>query len=62
DFAAAAQTFGVTYERAETLERFKSALARALDQGGATLIEVSIDRPLSVELHRRYWRSATESL
>jgi 2-succinyl-5-enolpyruvyl-6-hydroxy-3-cyclohexene-1-carboxylate synthase len=62
DFAAAAQTFGVTYEQAETLERFKSALARALDQGGATLIEVSIDRPLSVELHRRYWRSATESL
>ncbi len=58
DFAAAAQTFGVAYERAETLDRFRSALRRALATGGATLIEVRIDRQSSVELHRRYWQEA----
>jgi 2-succinyl-5-enolpyruvyl-6-hydroxy-3-cyclohexene-1-carboxylate synthase len=59
DFAAAAQAFGVAYESAATLEHFRLALARALEKGGTTLLEARIDRPLSVALHHRYWRSAS---
>ncbi len=55
DFAAAAKTFGVAYERATTLGRFTSAFARALEKGGPTLVEISVDRRASVGLHRRYW-------
>ena len=59
NFAAAAQAFGVAYEEAETLDHFKSALARALDQGGTTLIEIKTNRQRSADLHRRYWHSAS---
>jgi 2-succinyl-5-enolpyruvyl-6-hydroxy-3-cyclohexene-1-carboxylate synthase len=62
NFAAAAQAFGIAYEQAKTLDSFQSALLCALEKGGPTLIEISIDRQASVDLHHRYWRSAIELL
>jgi 2-succinyl-5-enolpyruvyl-6-hydroxy-3-cyclohexene-1-carboxylate synthase len=61
DFATAARAFGVACERVESLDRFKSALRSALDRGGASLIEVAIERQTSVELHRRYWQEISRA-
>ena len=55
DFASAAQAWGLTYRRADTLASTISALDEALGTGGPRLIEVTIDRAASVAAHRTYW-------
>lgn len=60
NFAAATETFGIAYARAETLADFKTALCTALKTGGPSLIEALLDRKTSVEHHRRYWLEATK--
>lgn len=61
NFAAATETFGIAYARAETLADFKTALSTALKTSGPSLIEALIDRKTSVEHHRRYWQDAAKN-
>jgi 2-succinyl-5-enolpyruvyl-6-hydroxy-3-cyclohexene-1-carboxylate synthase len=59
DFSAAARCFSLHYARSETLANFTTTLEHALAKGGATLIEVVIDRSVSVARHRAYWDAAS---
>ena len=56
DLVAAAQSFGLAGERLSSLAEFRSSLDRALQRGGATLLEVVIDRHASIAAHRAYWQ------
>ncbi|WP_374690849.1 2-succinyl-5-enolpyruvyl-6-hydroxy-3-cyclohexene-1-carboxylic-acid synthase [Accumulibacter sp.] len=58
DPVAAAAAFGVAGERCASLDGFTSALRRALQRGGPTLLEVLVDRRRSVAQHRAFWRQA----
>jgi 2-succinyl-5-enolpyruvyl-6-hydroxy-3-cyclohexene-1-carboxylate synthase len=61
-----ARLFDLGYERAESPRTFREALAPALHAGRTTLIEVPVDRDLSVRHHRALWaaagRAAAEAL
>ena len=56
DFSHAAAMHGLSYHRTEGATGYGAALDHAL-QGGAHLIEVSVDRRESVARHRAYWRA-----
>jgi 2-succinyl-5-enolpyruvyl-6-hydroxy-3-cyclohexene-1-carboxylate synthase len=56
DLVAAAQSFGVVGERVRSLVEFRVSVERALRRGGATLIEVPIDRQASVARRREFWQ------
>ena len=56
DLVAAAQSFGVVGERVRSLAEFTLSVERALQRGGATLIEVPIDRQASVARRREFWQ------
>lgn len=58
DLVAAAAAFGVAGERCASLGGFTSALRRALQRGGPTLLEVPVDRRRSVAQHRAFWQQA----
>jgi len=58
DLVGAAAAFGVAGERCASLGDFTAALRRALQRGGATLLEVPIDRRRSVAQHRAFWQQA----
>jgi len=58
DLVAAAAAFGVAGERCASLDGFTTALRRALQRGGSTLLEVPIDRRRSVVQHRAFWQQA----
>lgn len=59
---AAAQSFGSAGERVSSLAEFTASVERALQRGGATLIEVPIDRQASVARRREYWRQVSAGL
>ena len=59
-FAAAADLFGLRYERPAGLEALRSALAAALAGDASTVIEVCTDRTGNRELHRTLERAALE--
>ena len=54
DFAHAARMYGLGYQKISPAEDFPAALDTAL-AGGAHLIEVMIEREVSVARHRAYW-------
>ncbi|EXI67203.1 MAG: 2-succinyl-5-enolpyruvyl-6-hydroxy-3-cyclohexene-1-carboxylate synthase [Candidatus Accumulibacter adjunctus] len=60
DLVAAAAAFGVAGERCASLGGFTTALRRALQRGGPTLLEVPIDRRRSVAQHRAFWQAAAD--
>jgi 2-succinyl-5-enolpyruvyl-6-hydroxy-3-cyclohexene-1-carboxylate synthase len=55
DFFHAARMYGLDYHHVENAEAFDAALASALAHEGADLIEVQVDREVSVARHRDYW-------
>ena len=62
DLVAAAHSFGVVGERVWSLAELTASVERALRRGGATLIEVPIDRRASVAARREFSRQVTEAL
>ncbi|MDP1897241.1 MAG: 2-succinyl-5-enolpyruvyl-6-hydroxy-3-cyclohexene-1-carboxylate synthase, partial [Sulfurimicrobium sp.] len=60
DFAHAAGMYGLGYQKISRAADFPAALAGAL-AGGAHLIEVTVERDVSVALHRAYWMAVAEN-
>ncbi|MDP2878259.1 MAG: 2-succinyl-5-enolpyruvyl-6-hydroxy-3-cyclohexene-1-carboxylic-acid synthase [Sulfuricella sp.] len=55
DFSHAARMYGLDFRRVENGADFDAALALALAHDGPDLIEVAVEREISVNLHRAYW-------
>ena len=55
DFSHAARMYGLEYRKVECGEDFDAALAAALENDGPDLIEVTVDREVSVSRHKAYW-------
>lgn len=55
DFSHAARMYGLEYRKVESGEDFDAALAAALAHDGPDLIEVTVDREVSVARHKAYW-------
>lgn len=55
DFSHAARMYGLEYRKVECGEDFDAALAAALENDGPDLIEVTVDREVSVARHKAYW-------
>lgn len=55
DFSHAARMYGLEYQKVECGEDFDAALAAALEHDGPDLIEVTVDREVSVARHKAYW-------
>ncbi len=63
DFVKAADLYGLTYERVQTVPAFREALERALaPRADATIIYVHGDRAANVNLHRRVWSAVSSAL
>ncbi|MBZ0106033.1 MAG: 2-succinyl-5-enolpyruvyl-6-hydroxy-3-cyclohexene-1-carboxylic-acid synthase [Sulfuricella denitrificans] len=60
DFAHAAKMYGLGYQKISRATDFPAALSSALS-GGAHLIEVTVEREISVARHRNYWMAVMES-
>jgi len=61
DLVAAAHSFGVTAQRTRSLAEFTTAFEQALQRGGATLLEVIVDRKQSVAWHHDFQQVATNA-
>ncbi|MEN6584451.1 MAG: 2-succinyl-5-enolpyruvyl-6-hydroxy-3-cyclohexene-1-carboxylic-acid synthase [Sulfuricella sp.] len=61
DFSHVAALYGLSHVKVEHGAGFSAALAAALE-GGAHLVEVSIDRAGSVARHRAYWEAAAQNM
>lgn len=59
DFTHAARLYGLDYQKISRAADFPAALASALT-GGAHLIEVMVEREISVARHRAYWTAVAE--
>ena len=55
DFSHAARMYGLEYQKVECGGDFDAALAAALGHDGPDLIEVTVDREVSVARHKDYW-------
>jgi 2-succinyl-5-enolpyruvyl-6-hydroxy-3-cyclohexene-1-carboxylate synthase len=55
DFSHAARMYGLEYRKVECGGGFDAALAAALEHDGPDLIEVTVDREVSVARHKAYW-------
>lgn len=55
NFSHAARMYGLEYRKVESGEDFDAALAAALAHDGPDLIEVTVDREVSVARHKAYW-------
>jgi len=55
DFSHAARMYGLEYRKVECSEDFAAAFAAALAHDGPDLIEVTVDREISVARHQVYW-------
>lgn len=62
DFRYAAEMYGLTYQRPESWETFRSAIQQALKRSGVTLIEVRTERRTNLEIHRTLWKAVTQSI
>ena len=62
DFGLAAKLFGAAHELVTDPGGFDDALARALERGGTSIVEVRTDRTANVELHRRVWDAVEAAL
>lgn len=58
DLVAAARSFGIAGERAGSLAEGLATFDNALQRGGATLLEVIVDRQASTAQHHAFWREA----
>ena len=62
DTARIAALYGLGHERAEDLEGFRAALARALAAERTTIVAVRTDRDENVVLHRQVWEAVAASV
>ncbi|MDP2786340.1 MAG: 2-succinyl-5-enolpyruvyl-6-hydroxy-3-cyclohexene-1-carboxylic-acid synthase [Sulfurimicrobium sp.] len=60
DFAHAARMYGLGYQKIGRAADFQAALALTLT-GGAHLIEIMVERDISVARHRAYWMAVAKS-
>ncbi|MBL8393448.1 MAG: 2-succinyl-5-enolpyruvyl-6-hydroxy-3-cyclohexene-1-carboxylic-acid synthase [Candidatus Accumulibacter sp.] len=58
DFRAAAECFGLAYRRTCSLVELRAGLAQALQEGGPWLLELVLDRRVSVARQRAFWAAA----
>ena len=61
DFSHAARMYGLNFQRVECSEDLDAALAAALRHDGPDLVEVMVDREVSIVRHRTYWAAVAES-
>ncbi len=61
DFEQAASLYGLNFRRVDTVCAFENAFTQALAHAGPDLIEVSVPREASVDLHRAYWAAVSGS-
>jgi 2-succinyl-5-enolpyruvyl-6-hydroxy-3-cyclohexene-1-carboxylate synthase len=62
DFADAAALYGLSHERADDIEGFRTALERSFAQAGSAIVEVRGGREDNVRLHRRVWDAVAAAL
>lgn len=60
DFSHAARMYGLDYQRVEGGEDFAAALVAAQQHDGPDLIEVMIDREVSLSRHKAYWAAVVD--
>jgi 2-succinyl-5-enolpyruvyl-6-hydroxy-3-cyclohexene-1-carboxylate synthase len=61
-FAAAAELYGLGYERPESVDQLRSAVRRSIAASAATIIEVRTDRGRNLVQHRRIAAAAQAAL
>jgi len=54
--------YGLGHETVSDIASFRAALERALAAPGSAVVEVSTDRNVNVELHRRVWSAVSGTL
>ena len=59
-FEAAASLYGLGYERAESVEAFRRALAESVGVVGTQIIEVASERGANVKQHEALWAAVAE--
>ncbi|BAN34211.1 hypothetical protein SCD_n00362 [Sulfuricella denitrificans skB26] len=59
DFSHAARMYGLDYQKVKCSDDFDAALAAALEHAGPDLIEVTVDREVSVAGHMTYWAAVS---
>jgi len=59
DFSNAARMYGLDYQRVKSGEDFAAALVAAQQHDGPDLIEVMVDREVSVDRHKAYWAAVS---
>ncbi len=62
DFDKAAALFGLEHERVGDVYEFRSALERALERDGSSIVEVRGERARNVALHRQVWDAVSGAL
>ncbi|HZV73545.1 MAG TPA: 2-succinyl-5-enolpyruvyl-6-hydroxy-3-cyclohexene-1-carboxylic-acid synthase [Conexibacter sp.] len=62
DFAQAAALYGARHVPAGDVATLRDELARALGDGGITIVEVRTERRANVALHRRVWDAVAAAL
>jgi 2-succinyl-5-enolpyruvyl-6-hydroxy-3-cyclohexene-1-carboxylate synthase len=59
-FEASASLYGLGYERAESVEAFRRALAESVGVAGTQIIEVASERGANVKQHEALWAAVAE--
>jgi 2-succinyl-5-enolpyruvyl-6-hydroxy-3-cyclohexene-1-carboxylate synthase len=62
DFRPVVQMYGGTFQRSETWEAFRSAMAQGMRDGGLHVVEVRTERASNVSMHRQLWKVVEEAL
>ncbi len=62
DFSLAVQMYGGHFQRAETWEQFRKAVARGISSGGLHVVEVKTERASNVHMHRHLWQVVGKAL
>ncbi len=62
DFRPAAEMYGLSYQRVDSGDGFRTALRQSLDAPGVGLVEVRTDRRANVRLHRALWDEVSRAL
>ena len=61
-FQAAAELYGLKYQKTEDWGKFREATARSISTSGTSIIEIPGDRALNVTLHSRVWEAVVTAV
>ena len=62
DFRPAVEMYGLTYQRVDSGEQFRTAVTESLASPGVAVVEVRTDRRANFALHRDLWSAVSSSL